>query len=171
MGQTTQPGPPGLSHQPAQHWAAREAEVWQKREVLSQPSLPGCPACPGCQGAQCLGGARSAGRASQLAPRWAGCSQPSGGAPLLSPAAAGSSTSLNSAAAGCEGPARSQTPGQAISCPSGLLHWRAILKDSQTSYQAITSCFLLQESKDLVLVTATQITSQKYAHICSGMCV
>lgn len=51
------------------------------------------------------------------------------------------------------------------------LDWHAILKDSQTSYQAITSCFLLQESKDLVLVTATQITSQKYAHICSGMCV
>lgn len=36
---------------------------------------------------------------------------------------------------------------------------------------SITSSFLLQESMDLVLVTATQITLQKYAHNCSGMCV
>lgn len=55
MGHITPSGPPGVSHQPAQHWAAGEADVWQQSDGLSQPSLA---SCPGCQGAQCPGSAR-----------------------------------------------------------------------------------------------------------------
>lgn len=57
--------------------------------------------------------ARSAGRASQLAPWWAGCWQPLEGllCSLLQPELC------------CHWPATSQTPDEATSSPWGLSHW------------------------------------------------
>lgn len=79
--------------------------------------VTGCP-FPAGLGARCSEprSARSVGRASQLAPHWQAAHSP------WSRGSSAHSCSLNSAAAGCQGPARSQTPDEAISPPSGLSH-------------------------------------------------
>lgn len=111
------------------------------------------PSCPGCQDAQCLAVPGVQGEP----PSWHHGGQ-AAGSPWRGSSA--HSCSLNSAATD---PPRLRHQTRPPALPGDFpteaeLDWHAVLKDSQTSYQATPCCFLLQDS---VLVTATQITLQK----------
>lgn len=138
MGQTTQLGPPNLSHQPAQHRAAGEAE--ETRETQSLIWCP-LPSCPRWQGAQHPSGARSGGES--LVPGTAVGRLPAAHLKGLSADSCigqrmAPSPALSPAARGPPGPRRPlRHEMRPLDLPRDLfteaeLDWHAFLKDSQS---------------------------------------